>query len=73
LVPGSANEDTKNQTQAAAGSTIAGKDFSRHLGHDVLTLEDQHVLLKIKWSIAFDWTVEAESEAEAEVEPASSL
>jgi hypothetical protein len=68
LVPGRTNEDTENQIQATAGKTITRKDFHRHLGRDVLTLGDQHVLLKIKWNITFDWTGEAESEVR--VEPA---
>jgi len=68
LIPGRTSEDMENQTQVTAGKIIARKDLNRHLGRDVITLEDQHVLLKIKWRITFDWTGEAESEVH--VEPA---
>jgi hypothetical protein len=66
LIPGKTSKDTENQMQAGAGKTIARKVMVRHLGRDILTLENQHVILKIRWTITFDWTGEAESEVRVE-------
>jgi hypothetical protein len=35
----------------AKSSTISRKDLGRHLGRDVLILQDEHVLLKMNWRI----------------------
>ncbi|KAF2687365.1 hypothetical protein K458DRAFT_429301 [Lentithecium fluviatile CBS 122367] len=61
-------EDTENQVQVTKGKAVTRKDLNHHLGRDVLVLQDQHVVLKIRWGIMFDWTGEAESEIS--VEPA---
>lgn len=50
----------------AKSSTISRKDLGRHLGRDVLILQDEHVLLKMNWRILFDWTGEAESNVDVE-------
>ena len=68
LIPGRTSIDTENRAQAVAGKAFARKDLHRHLGRDALTLEDKHVMLRIKWAITFDWTGEAASDVR--VEPA---
>ena len=64
LIAGSANEDTENTRvhQTKSSQSMSRKDLNRHLGRDVLVLQDKHVLLKLNWRISFDWTGEAESE-----------
>jgi hypothetical protein len=67
LLPGRTATDM--ETASATGtksSTHSRKDLSRHLGRDVLVLQDKHVLLKINWCIVFDWTGEAESNISVE-------
>ncbi|KAJ8111937.1 hypothetical protein OPT61_g5580 [Boeremia exigua] len=67
LLPGRTDTDTENVTTAATKSSVLSrKDLSRHLGRDMLILQDQHVLLKINWRIVFDWTGEAESNVNVE-------
>lgn len=62
LLPGRTADDIENITNTDPNSsTLSRKDLSRHLGCDVLVLQDKHVLLKINWRIEFDWTGEAES------------
>lgn len=68
LFPGRTTEDTENRMHATKGMAITRKDLSRYLGRDMLVLQDQHVVLKIRWGITFDWTGEAESVVS--VEPA---
>ena len=70
LIAGRTSEDTENARSQAkpAASSISRKDLNRHLGRDVLILQDKHILLKINWRISFDWTGEAGSEIS--VEPA---
>ncbi|KAF2271809.1 uncharacterized protein EI97DRAFT_497022 [Westerdykella ornata] len=71
LIPGRRNVGNENSNQAMDGDAsknMTRKDLLRHLGRDVLVLEDKHVLLKISWRIQFDWTGEAESIVQ--VEPA---
>ncbi|KAF2730790.1 hypothetical protein EJ04DRAFT_514992 [Polyplosphaeria fusca] len=74
LLPGRTASDTENATPktdkraARPPPPLSRKDLHRHLGRDVLVLEDAHVLLKVSWRIGFDWTGEAESEVG--VEPA---
>ncbi|KAJ4305173.1 hypothetical protein N0V90_000704 [Kalmusia sp. IMI 367209] len=68
LIPGQTNEDTENLTEKSRGKldlSLSRRDLNRHLGRDILVLEDRHVLLKISWKIVFDWTGEAESEISA--------
>jgi len=58
-------EDRKNAVlthQEKSTQSLSRKDFNRHLGRDMIVLEDKHVLLKLKWKITFDWTGEAQSE-----------
>jgi hypothetical protein len=62
LIPGATDRDGENDTEASKLKAIARKDFNRHLGRDVLVLQDRHVLLRIMWKIGFDWTGEAESD-----------
>ncbi|KAF1959788.1 hypothetical protein CC80DRAFT_405926 [Byssothecium circinans] len=62
LIPGRTSNDRENAPQTSTGKTVARKDINRHLGRDVLVLEDQHVVMKISWKIGFDWTGEAESD-----------
>lgn len=67
LLPGRTAVDNENTTTAGPKlSTLSRKHLSRHLGRDVLTLQDKHVLLKINWRIVFDWTGEAESNVDVE-------
>ncbi|KAH7345935.1 hypothetical protein BKA66DRAFT_576811 [Pyrenochaeta sp. MPI-SDFR-AT-0127] len=67
LVTGHASVDTENiSAQIKSAQHISRKDLRRHLGRDTLVLQDEHVLLKIKWRISFDWTGEAESEITVE-------
>jgi hypothetical protein len=62
LIPGRTSDDTENAVARGKPSeTMSRKDLARHLGRDILVLEDAHVLLKITWRIGFDWTGEAES------------
>ena len=64
LIAGHTSEDTENVGQRANGKPSqkpSRKDLHRHVGREILVLEDRHVLLKISWRIAFDWTGEAES------------
>ncbi|PVH98699.1 hypothetical protein DM02DRAFT_615634 [Periconia macrospinosa] len=68
LLPGHTGEDTENNVaaqqrgQKVEPKTITRRDMNRHLGRDVLVLQDRHVLLKLEWKIGFDWTGEAYSE-----------
>ncbi|KAF1968811.1 hypothetical protein BU23DRAFT_601951 [Bimuria novae-zelandiae CBS 107.79] len=65
LIPGRSHQHTENinvQSRAGSGKGFSRKDLNRHLGRDVLVLEDRHVVLRITWTIGFDWTGEAESE-----------
>lgn len=67
LLPKRTATDTDDASATGAESSILSrKDMGRHLGRDVLILQDKHVLLKINWRIAFDWTGEAESIIDAE-------
>ncbi|KAJ4985668.1 hypothetical protein SVAN01_08843 [Stagonosporopsis vannaccii] len=67
LLPGCTADDIENTTKTdLKSSTLSRKDLSRHLGRDVLILQDKHVLFKINWRIVFDWTGEAESNIEVE-------
>jgi len=67
LLPGrTATEAENGRPLNVNSSTISRKDLRRHLGRDVLILQDKHVLLKINWRIFFDWTGEAESHVDAE-------
>lgn len=67
LLPGHTAEDVENVTNTdPKSSTLSRKDLSRHLGRDVLILQDRHVLLKLNWRIVFDWTGEAESNVDVE-------
>lgn len=67
LLPGRAAADMENARPLNAKTTsISRKDLGRHLGRDVLILQDKHVLLKINWRILFDWTGEAESNVDVE-------
>lgn len=66
LLPGRSREDSENARPATAKSKMSRKDLNRHLGRDSLILQDSHVLLKLNWSIGFDWTGEAESEVTIE-------
>lgn len=62
LLPRRAAADTENiSATIPKSSTLSRKDLNRHLGRDMLILQDKHVLLKINWRIVFDWTGEAES------------
>ncbi|KAF2645121.1 hypothetical protein P280DRAFT_514571 [Massarina eburnea CBS 473.64] len=67
LILGNKRNARKNAARGTAEKTISRKDFNRHLGRDVLVLEDRHVMLKIRWKIGFDWTGEAESEVGVKV------
>lgn len=67
LLPQRNIADTEDTAATATKSSILSrKDLSRHLGRDMLILQDKHVLLKINWRILFDWTGEAESNVEVE-------
>lgn len=66
LLPGLEQENTR--PHATHKSKVSRKDLNRHLGRDNLILRDSHIVLKINWRIAFDWTGEAQSEVT--VEPA---
>jgi hypothetical protein len=67
LLPQRTIADTDDTaTTATNPSILSRKDLSRHLGRDMLILQDKHVLLKINWRIVFDWTGEAESNVEVE-------
>lgn len=67
LVPGRTAANSENMPPAnTKSSVLSRKDLSRHLGRDVLILQDKHVLLKINWRIVFDWTGEAESNIHVE-------
>ncbi|KAF2016184.1 hypothetical protein BU24DRAFT_450763 [Aaosphaeria arxii CBS 175.79] len=71
LTPGNAGEDTENMILSSAkptSSNMSRRDLNKHLGRDVVVLEDRHILLKITWRIVFDCTGEAESEIN--IEPA---
>lgn len=64
LIPGRMRSDTGNVEVVGRGELekkISRKELNRHLGGDVLVLEDRHVVLKISWKISFDWTGEAAS------------
>lgn len=61
LIVGSADEDTENARPEAKTASISRRDLNRHLGRDMIILQDKHVLLKLNWQIGFDWTGEAES------------
>jgi hypothetical protein len=65
LLPG------RTRAAAVAAATtpkhrLARRDLTRHLGRDVLVLQDAHVVLKISWRIGFDWTGEATSSVAVE-------
>ncbi|KAF2799585.1 hypothetical protein K505DRAFT_370894 [Melanomma pulvis-pyrius CBS 109.77] len=65
LIPGRTSEDTENSRPHPTGKQsqiFSRKELRRHLGRDVIILEDKYVLLKISWRVRFDWTGEAESE-----------
>ena len=65
LIPGRIGEDDENTKQGLSEKSarpLTRKDLRRHLGRDMLILEDKHVLLQINWRIRFDWTGEAESD-----------
>lgn len=67
LIAGHASEDSENIARPTRPKQVMPrKDLSRHLGRDILVLQDEHVLLKLKWRIGFDWTGEAESEVMVE-------
>ena len=67
LLPQRNIADTEDTAATATKlSILSRKDLSRHLGRDMLILQDKHVLLKINWRILFDWTGEAESNVEVE-------
>lgn len=67
LFPGRAATDAENAPATTTkASTLSRKNLSRHLGRDMLVLQDKHVLLKISWRIVFDWTGEAESDISVE-------
>ncbi|KAH8732480.1 hypothetical protein GQ44DRAFT_697696 [Phaeosphaeriaceae sp. PMI808] len=67
LLIGQINKDTENRrSQTNTGTKMSRKDLNRHLGRDSLVLQDKHVLLKVNWRIAFDWTGEAESDVTIE-------
>ncbi|KAF3036448.1 hypothetical protein E8E12_005480 [Didymella heteroderae] len=66
LLPSQTATDAEYARPLNAKSTISRKDLSRHLGRDVLILQDEHVLFKINWRILFDWTGEAESNVDVE-------
>lgn len=68
LISGRTGEDTENVGLRETKKDISRRDLNRHLGRDILVLQDGHVLLKVSWKIGFDWTGEAESEIR--VEPA---
>ncbi|KAF9697401.1 hypothetical protein EKO04_004753 [Ascochyta lentis] len=62
----SATDKKSAPAGSVKASTMSRKDLSRHLGRDVLILQDEHVLLKINWRITFDWTGEAESNVDVD-------
>lgn len=66
LLPGRTATGTENYQPLNAKPVISRKDLGRHLGRDVLFLQDKHVLLKINWRVLFDWTGEAESNVDVE-------
>jgi hypothetical protein len=67
LLPGRTTADTENTPSTTTPkSTLARRDLTRHLGRDVLVLQDKDVLLKLNWRIDFDWTGEAESSISVE-------
>ncbi|KAF2660514.1 hypothetical protein K491DRAFT_621039 [Lophiostoma macrostomum CBS 122681] len=62
LIPGRTSNDTENVVvRGKPSEAMVRKDLLRHLGRDILVLEDAHVVLKITWRIGFDWTGEAVS------------
>ncbi|KAF2473378.1 uncharacterized protein BDR25DRAFT_257794 [Lindgomyces ingoldianus] len=66
LIVGRMSDDTENIGHKAIEKSdrnvrMTRQEMRRHLGRDVLTLQDKHILLKIRWSIGFDWSGEAES------------
>lgn len=67
LIPGRTDQDTEN-TPAVKAQGMTRRDLTRHMGRDVIVLQDKHVLLRICWRIWFDWSGEAESRVS--VEPA---
>lgn len=67
LIPGRTSKDIENVVSRRGekpSRILSRKDLNRHLGRDILVLENNHVLLKISWKIRFDWTGEAGSEVE---------
>lgn len=67
FISGRTDAPTEDMSAVNGKSSILWrKDLSRHLGRDLLIVQDKHVLLKINWRIAFDWTGEAESVIDAE-------
>lgn len=67
LLPQRTITDTEDTVATVTNASILSrKDLSRHLGRDMLILQDKHVLLKINWRILFDWTGEVESNVEVE-------
>ncbi|CAI6340019.1 unnamed protein product [Periconia digitata] len=62
LLPGQTNDDTENVIQRQQDAkTMSRKVLNRHLGRDMLLLQDHHVMLQLNWAIEFDWTGEANS------------
>jgi hypothetical protein len=70
LITGRTNDDTENvrPQMMKSAKALSRRDLNRHLGRDMLVLQDKHVLLKLNWCISFDWTGEAASDVS--VEPA---
>jgi hypothetical protein len=62
LLPGR----TRGAVTTTPKHSLARRDLTRHLGRDVLVLQDAHVVLKISWRIGFDWTGEAASSVAVE-------
>lgn len=54
-------DNATNVSRQSPPMGVARKDYYRHLGRDVLVLKDEHVMLKTRWQIGFDWSGEAES------------
>ncbi|RAR03413.1 hypothetical protein DDE82_004954 [Stemphylium lycopersici] len=66
LLVGRTEKDTENGPRKNSTKSVSRKDLNRHLGRDILVLQDKHILLKLNWRISFDWTGEAQSDVTVE-------
>jgi hypothetical protein len=66
------DDDVRMADDESTEVKLSKKDLLNHLGRKAIVLENEEVILRIKWDINFDWTGEVESAIGAKAEFTSS-